>query len=122
MGAHLANGLSLQKIGQEINPESLVKLDLPECYRKNNSVIGCIQYIDRFGNLVTNIHRSYVKGHNWSLEIKGRKIETRETYSDVKLGELIALIVSHGWVEVAVNSGNAQLALGVENGYQVRIF
>lgn len=121
VGAHLANGVSLQELGREINPQSLVKLDLPKCTQKDDSVMGCIQYIDRFGNLVTNIPQSYVKGNNWSVEIKARKIKARETYSDVKLGELIALIGSHGWVEVAVNSGNAKLELNVDNGCQVRI-
>ena len=121
VGAHLANGISLQKLGKKINPESLVKLDLPECIQKDDNVIGCIQYIDRFGNLVTNIPGSYVEGNNWNVEIKGRKIKARQTYSDVKLGELIALIGSHGWVEVAVNSGNAQSELDVDSGYQVQI-
>lgn len=121
VGAHLANGVSLQKLGGEINPESLVKLDLPECIQKDDSVIGCIQYIDHFGNLVTNIPQSYVEGNNWNVEIKGRILKGRGTYSEVKLGELIALVGSHGWVEVAVNSGNAQLELGVNNGERVRI-
>ncbi|WP_414620599.1 S-adenosyl-l-methionine hydroxide adenosyltransferase family protein [Calothrix sp. CCY 0018] len=121
VGAHLANGISLQELGREINLESLVKLDLPECTQKDDSVMGCIQYIDHFGNLVTNIPQSYVKGNNWNIEIRGRKIKARETYSDVKIGELIALIGSHGWVEIAVNSGNAQLELAVDNGSQVRL-
>ena len=121
VGAHLANGVSLQKLGREINSESLIKLDLPECYQKDRSVIGCIQYIDHFGNLVTNIPQSYVEGTNWSVEIRGRKIKARETYSEVKVGELIALVGSHGWVEIAVNSGNASLELDVDNGSQVRI-
>lgn len=121
VGAHLANGVSLQKLGQEINPESLVKLDLPECSQKDDSIMGCIQYIDHFGNLVTNIPQSYVGGKNWSVEIKGRKIKLRDTYSDVKIGEVIALVGSHGWVEISVNSGNAKLKLNVELGSEVQI-
>ena len=121
VGAHLANGVSLQKIGREINPESLIKLDLPECTHMDNSVTGCIQYIDHFGNLVTNIPQSYVKGSNWSVEVKGNIIKAQETYSDVKVGEKLALIGSHDWVEIAVNSGNARLELGVDLGLQIRI-
>ncbi|BAY80868.1 hypothetical protein NIES267_03330 [Calothrix parasitica NIES-267] len=121
VGAHLANGVSLQKIGLEINPESLMKLDLPKCVQMDNSITGCIQYIDHFGNLVTNIPRSDVKVNNWNVEIKGNIIKARETYSDVKVGETIALIGSHDWVEIAVNTGNARLELGVDLGSQVRI-
>ncbi|NJL81166.1 MAG: SAM-dependent chlorinase/fluorinase [Richelia sp. SM2_1_7] len=121
VGAHLANGISLQKLGQEINPESLVKLDLPECSRKDDILIGCIQYIDHFGNLVTNIPENLIKGKNWSVEIQGNIIKARETYSDVKSGEVIALIGSDGWVEIAVNCGNAALKLGLKLGDQVQI-
>lgn len=121
VGAHLAKGVSLQKVGREINPESLTRLDLPECTQMDDSIAGCIQYIDHFGNLVTNIHRSYVKVNNWNIEIKGNIIKARETYSDVKVGETVALIGSHDWVEIAVNSGNARLKLGVDLGSQVRI-
>ncbi|MEO1428662.1 MAG: SAM-dependent chlorinase/fluorinase [Cyanobacteria bacterium J06633_8] len=122
VGAHLASGVSLQKLGRQINPESLVKLNLPDCEQKDDCIIGCIQYIDNFGNLVTNIPQSYLKGSSWSLEIRGNIIKYQKTYSDVKQGELIAIIGSHGWVEIAVNCGNAQVELGVENGSQVRIF
>ncbi|AFY58151.1 hypothetical protein Riv7116_5785 [Rivularia sp. PCC 7116] len=122
VGAHLASGVSLQQLGREINPESLVKLNLPSCYRKDNSIIGCIQYIDSFGNLVTNIPQSYVKGSSWNLEIRGNIIKSQKTYSDVQQGELVALIGSHGWVEIAVSCGNAQIELGVNNGTQVRFF
>lgn len=120
VGAHLANGISLRELGTEINPKSLVKLDLPECSQNNKMIVGCIQYIDNFGNLVTNIPHNYVQGINWSVEIKGKKIKGRETYSDVNIGETIALIGSHGWVEIAVNSSNAQLELNVKLGDKVQ--
>mgnify|MGYP001800921152 CR=1 FL=1 len=121
VGAHLANGVALHKKGREINPENLEKLDLPECAQMNHSVKGCIQYIDHFGNLVTNIPHNYVKGNDWNVEIRENIIKARKTYSDVKVGEIIALIGSHGWVEIAVNSGNAKLELDVNIGFQIRI-
>lgn len=121
VGAHLANGVSLKELGQEINIESLVKLDLPECSHDGDVIVGCIQYIDHFGNLVTNIASDFVQGKNWCVEIKGKIILARQTYSDVKVGEVIALIGSHGWVEIAVNSGNAQLELNVKLGDKVQI-
>ncbi|MBV6623686.1 MAG: SAM-dependent chlorinase/fluorinase [Rivularia sp. (in: Bacteria)] len=122
VGAHLANGVCLNELGREIDLESLVKLNLPNCYQQDDFILGCIQYIDNFGNLVTNIPQSYVEGSSWSLEIKENIIKSQKTYSDANEGELIALIGSHGWVEIAVNCGSAQLRLGVDNGAQVRIF
>ena len=97
-------------------------MNLPNCYQKDDCIIGCIQYIDSFGNLVTNIPQNWLKGSNWSLEIRGDIIKSGKTYSDAKQGDFITLIGSHGWVDIALNCGNAQVELGVENGSQVRIF
>ena len=122
VGAHLANGISLQELGREINLDSLIKLNLPECSQKNNIITGCIQYIDHFGNLVSNIPQSYLQGKTFKhVEIKGNILKVQQTYSDVKNGEAIALIGSHGWLEIAVNSGNAQLDLDVKLGDKVQI-
>ena len=114
VGANLASGVPLKQLGQEIDPATLVKLDIDECKQTNTGILGCIQYIDRFGNLVSNIPVSYVQGKTWYVQVAGLSIPGCETYSDVKVGEILALVGSHGWVEIAINSGNAhsQLQLG----------
>jgi S-adenosyl-L-methionine hydrolase (adenosine-forming) len=112
-GANLASGVSLQQLGQEIDPETLVKLDIDICNKTATSVMGCIQYIDYFGNLVSNIPGSYVQGKSWCVQAAGLTIPGGETYSDVKIGAAVALVGSHGWVEIAINSGNAHLQLQI---------
>lgn len=122
VAANLANGVPLKQLGQEIDPASLVKLDIAECKQTSNDVVlGCIQYIDHFGNLVSNIPASYVQGKNWYVQAAGLSIPGCETYNDVNVGELIALVGSHGWVEIAINSGNAhsQLQLDWQETLQV---
>lgn len=111
VAAHLASGVSLQKLGREINPETLVKLDIGECQEITHGVVSCIQYIDHFGNLVSNIPGRFVEGKTWCVEVQGLQIPGCTTYSDVEVGEVLALVGSHGWVEVAVNGGNAQMHL-----------
>ncbi|MEA5503747.1 SAM-dependent chlorinase/fluorinase [Halotia wernerae UHCC 0503] len=112
-GAHLASGVSVKQLGQEIDPETLVKLDMDICNKIANGVRGCIQYIDYFGNLVSNIPESDVQGKSWCVQAAGLAIPGGETYSDVKVGAAIALVGSHGWVEIAINSGNAHLQLQI---------
>ncbi|MBN3874372.1 S-adenosyl-l-methionine hydroxide adenosyltransferase family protein [Nostoc sp. JL33] len=114
VGANLASGVSLKQLGQEIDPASLVKLDIGECKQTTTGVVGCIQYIDNFGNLVSNIPASYVQGKTWYVQTVGLSIPGCETYSDVKVGEIIALVGSHGWVEIAINSGNAHSKLQLD--------
>ncbi|SRR5579883_397765 len=111
VGAHLASGVPIQQLGQEIDPTTLVGLDIAEHSQSEIGALGCIQYIDHFGNLVTNIPGNYVQDKSWRVQVAGFTIPGGETYSDVKPGEAIALIGSHGWVEIAINNGHAQSVL-----------
>jgi S-adenosyl-L-methionine hydrolase (adenosine-forming) len=119
--AHLASGVPLKQLGHQIDPTTLVCLDIARCILTKTDVTGYVQYIDRFGNLVTNISGSYVEGKSWFVNAGGLKILGRETYSDVQIGDAIALIGSHGWVEIAINSGNAQSKLQVKLGDRVEV-
>ncbi|MFW9260943.1 SAM hydrolase/SAM-dependent halogenase family protein [Nostoc sp. CALU 546] len=121
VGANLASGVPLKQLGKEIDPASLVKLDIGDCKQTTTNVVGCIQYIDHFGNLVSNIPESYVQGKTWCVQAAGLNIPGCETYSDVKVGEIIALVGSHGWVEIAINCGNAhsQLQINLQDALQV---
>lgn len=121
VGANLASGVPLKQLGRKINPTDLVQLDINYCNETKTSVTGCIQYIDHFGNLVSNIPGSYVQGKIWCVQAAGLTIPGCETYTDVNVGEAIALVGSHGWVEIAINSGNAhlQLQINLQDALQV---
>ncbi len=121
VAAHLKSGVSLKELGREIDPAKLIKLNLAECSLTETGVTGCIQYIDHFGNLVSNIPASYVQGKTWYVKAAGLTIAGWETYADVKVGDAIALIGSHGWVEIAINCGNAQLQLQMKLGDAVEV-
>ena len=118
VGAHLANGVPLKELGREIAIDSLVELSLPQVAIEQKQVIGCIQYIDRFGNLITNITAQNLQP-NYQVIIKQQSIPWGNTYSDGKDRELIALIGSHGYLEIAVNCGNAKEKLQVTVGETV---
>ncbi|XLQ11285.1 MAG: SAM-dependent chlorinase/fluorinase [cyanobacterium endosymbiont of Epithemia adnata isolate EadnSB Bon19] len=122
VGAHLASGISLNVLGNSISPDSLIKLPLKEVIITSKHVHGCIQYIDHFGNLITNISGKLVRDHNWSVEIAKQQIKTALTYSEVTREELVSFIGSHGWVEIAVNGGSAQQKLQVNWGDHINIF
>jgi S-adenosyl-L-methionine hydrolase (adenosine-forming) len=118
VGAHIANGVNLQELGREISVNSLVSLSLPQVAIAERQIAGCIHYIDRFGNLVTNIAAKNLPPDS-RVTIKDRIIPWGQTYSDGQLQELIALIGSHGYLEIAVNCGNAQQKLQVQLGEKV---
>lgn len=121
VGAHLARGVPLNELGRKIDLTTLVKLNLPEVTCSATGITGCIQYIDRFGNLITNISSTYVQGKTWFAIVAELTIPGGETYSDTPVGSAIALVGSHGWVEIAVNCGNAQIQLQQDWGARVDI-
>ena len=121
VGAHLASGVSLEDLGEAIELESIVRLDLPSIETDRDTITGCIQYIDRFGNSITNIHNSVLKGKSWQIIVKERAIVSGKTYSDVEIGQAITLIGSHGWIEIAVNGGSAAAQLQLAYKDTVRV-
>jgi S-adenosyl-L-methionine hydrolase (adenosine-forming) len=112
--AYLASGVPIENLGSEIDINSLVELNFPKCCYITTGAVGCIQYIDIFGNLITNIPGSYVEGKTWHLIVAGLKIKGGESYNTVPVGNAVALVGSEGWVEIAINRGNAQQQLHVQ--------
>ncbi len=121
VAAHLASGVPLEKLGRAIDPATLVNISIPECNLTNTGAVGCIQYIDRFGNLVTNIPGTLVQGKTWYVQVANSSIPGHNTYSDRPPGIAIALVGSHGWVEIAINGGNAQSQLQLNWGSVIEI-
>ena len=116
VGAHLASGIALESLGKTISLDSLVTLTLPKLQVKEDSITGCIQYCDRFGNLITNIPVDLIRDQNWQIEIFRQNIPLAKTYSDVDQGQAIALVGSHGYLEIAVNGGSANKDLQITVG------
>ncbi|MGH8001885.1 MAG: SAM hydrolase/SAM-dependent halogenase family protein [Brasilonema sp.] len=121
VAAHLASGVPFTSLGNPIDSTALVQLNISDCILTETGIAGSIQYIDHFGNLVTNIPGSYVQGKTWYVKAAGLKMTGCEAYSDVKVGDAIALVESHGWVEIAINRGNAQSLLQFELGDTVEL-
>jgi S-adenosylmethionine hydrolase len=122
VAAHLASGLPLKDLGELINPAHLVRLSPPSFEKTSTMIRGYIQYIDGFGNLITNIPSAVMNAlSDWQLIIKGAVIPSGQTYSDVSLGEAVALLGSHGWLEIAVRDGNAQTQLHLDWGEPIQL-
>ena len=84
--------------------------------------------VDNFGNLITNIDfRKLEKMRQAGQELIQIKIGSHvisglsETYNSVQSKTSLALIGSRGYLEIAVNKGNAAQVLNVEKGTEVRV-
>lgn len=108
VAAHLASGAKFLELGDSIEIASLTMLPIAQFTEVGQSLTGCIQHIDRFGNLITNIPGAAIQGDNWSIAIDQQVLPGQKTYADRAVGELVALVGSHQWIEIAVNCGSAQ--------------
>jgi S-adenosylmethionine hydrolase len=118
VAAHLAAGKDAKEFGNEIEYSSLIRLPDPRLDIAKSGITGVVRYIDRFGNLITNIDSASLESSR-HLVAGGREIPVRESYSSVQSGELLALGGSHGFVEIAMNGGRADSALNAKIGTEV---
>ena len=106
VGAHISNGFEIEKVGKRINDYTI--LDFGNGVKNGDIIEGRIIFIDSFGNIITNIQSATVDYKSCDLlEIWGEQIVFRSSYGFSGEGELLALIGSHGYLEIAVNQGRA---------------
>jgi S-adenosyl-L-methionine hydrolase (adenosine-forming) len=120
VAGHLAMGRSVEEMGSTHSP---VRLQIPRARRTGESWEGEVLHVDRFGTLVTSITASEVTSllPPLSLSIRSHVLPVLRTYSDVPEGSPLALVGSGGRLEVSVNRGNAERALGAGTGTSVRL-
>ncbi|MDQ3842492.1 MAG: SAM-dependent chlorinase/fluorinase, partial [Bacteroidota bacterium] len=119
----LANGAPIQRIGipdtqyAEKNP---LRPMLGEDW-----IEGQIIFIDNFENVVVNITKEQFeqqrKGRRFKIMFMRDEVIDRisSTYADVPQGEKLVLFNSAGYMEIAINKGNAAGLLGLR-GYSER--
>lgn len=116
IGAHLANGLPLDKLGEEIDDP--VMLDFPQPHRTPTGWQAEVVRVDAFGNLSTNLPASLIpaESNGIRVDINGEVIHgLTPAFGFAPPGTLIAIIDSSGYLAVAVVNGSAadELQVGV---------
>ena len=75
-----------------------------------------VLHIDRFGNVITNVPADLVTSTTEIPDIG----PVRRTYSDVAIGDPVALIGSSGLLEIAIRNQNAAVQLDLMVGNKIR--
>lgn len=116
----LVDGVNLAAIGQPDVP--YIEKNALRPLLGENWIEGQIIFIDNFENVVVNITREQFedqrKDRSFRIVFKRNEVIDRisETYADVAEGEKLALFNSAGYLEIAVNKGNAAGLFGLQ-GY-----
>lgn len=118
--AHLSKGVPIADFGPEIPAETIKRIDLPEFSQSGTGQHGCIVYIDKFGNLISNIPGDTVKkGQTCFIDDKAAgTIGT--TYADARKGQPAVFVGSHGFVEIGAYQDSAQAIFAAKVGATVR--
>lgn len=114
----LVKGESIKNIGNA-TMDFLEKNPL-KAISHENSIEGQIIFIDNFENVIVNITRKEFeeqrKDRNFRIVFKRDEVidHISESYSDVPEGEKLALFNSAGYLEIAINKGNAAGLFGLK--------
>ena len=114
----LVNGESIKNIGT--SDTTFVEKRHLRPVLDSNSIEGQIVFIDSFENVIVNItHEQFEeqrKGRSFRIVFKRDEVIDRisESYADVAEGEKLALFNSAGYLEIAINKGNAAGLFGLK--------
>jgi S-adenosyl-L-methionine hydrolase (adenosine-forming) len=126
VAARLAAGSSLSDAGEPIDPDGLVRLELPRPSVEDGVVVAHAVYLDRFGNVQLDASPEVLDLRAGQAVAVSVRSETwpgffGRTFADVPAGELVVYADSDGALAVAVNQGSAVDRLGVSVGDELRI-
>lgn len=127
VAARLAAGMAADTLGRPL--ESVQRMAFPMVEIRGDALQGRIIHVDRYGNLVTNIGESTLRGFlgarasgSMCLMVGEHAIRKRvDHYAEGKRGELVVLIGSAGFVEIAAREASAASLLAAEVGRNVRV-
>ena len=117
--AHLSRGVAIGELGPPIDPEALVRLELPEPSYGDGVVHATMLYVDSFGNIALNLTRDDLErvgvapGTRLELELSGERYYAvaARTFADARAGEVILFEDSYRNMSVAISNGNAAAML-----------
>ena len=110
-------------MGEEI--QDVKRFAMPRPKEADGVLKGVILKVDGFGNLMTNFRAEDLPPdslENGAVQLQvGNQLVTRlvPTFAVGNAGEAIAYVGSSGYIEIAVNKGNASKTLGIGRGTPV---
>jgi len=127
--AHLASGVPIEELGPPLDPDALVRLDLPQPRIGESRIEAVALYVDGFGNIALNLTREdaegaeIVPGTQVELDLAGERYfaVAARTFADARAGDIILYEDSYGNMSIAISSGNAAQLLHASPGQSVRI-
>lgn len=127
--AHLALGVPIAELGPPVDPDGLVRLDLPLPEVGEGKLRVKVLYVDRYGNVQVNATAEDLASAGME---PGTRVEVdvgfesyfatiAGTFADVRPGDILLYEDSYWNVALAINGGNAAETLAVRPGTELRV-
>jgi hypothetical protein len=121
--------IGVQLVGPPVDPDALVRLDLPQAELRPDRIIGTILYVDSFGNIALNVTREHVNevgivpGTQVELDLAGERVYAiaARTFADARPGDIVLYEDSYRNMSVAISGGDAAEMLHARAGQPIRI-
>jgi S-adenosyl-L-methionine hydrolase (adenosine-forming) len=121
--AYLEKGQQPAEFGLEIKDP--VKPKFANMIRKGDSLMGEILHVDSFGNIITNINEKEVQSRSKIVKVilseVSLELKLTKTYAEAKPQDPIVLVGGHGFLEVALNGGNAAQKFHAKAGDKITV-
>jgi S-adenosyl-L-methionine hydrolase (adenosine-forming) len=123
VAAWLSKGYQTASMGDEIN--DFKRFALPKPKAADGGLKGVVLRIDAFGNLITNFRAQDLpettgNGASIKMQVGAHEVTSLvSTFAKGKAGVPIAYFGSSGYLEIALNKGNASKTLSVGRGAAV---
>jgi S-adenosyl-L-methionine hydrolase (adenosine-forming) len=129
VAAHLAAGASFGDLGGEVDPVTLVRIELPVASVADGELTATVLDVDRFGNLGLNVSSAEIRDLGvdpgdtveLSFALTPYFAVVGQTYADAARGALILYEDSYGYWAIAINGGNAAALTEAGVGDEVRV-
>ncbi|MFZ0416604.1 MAG: SAM-dependent chlorinase/fluorinase [Candidatus Sulfotelmatobacter sp.] len=127
IAAYLAKEVEALKFGEEVQEYVRFSAPKPKAVDENR-LRGVVLKVDRFGNIITNITPQDAPmlfeagASGFKIVVGSREItEIRNAYAEGAPGEVIGILGSMGFLEIAANRGAAAQLTGAGKGSEVSI-
>ena len=123
VAARLSRGVPIQKFGPRL--KDIERLSWPEPETTGKRITGEVIYIDRFGNAITNIEIKSIAEANRAAArvfLRGKLLcGIGPLYGSVQEGRPVGVFGSSGFLEIAINGGNAARQLRIKPGTPIAV-
>jgi S-adenosylmethionine hydrolase len=127
--AHLANGVPMSVLGDEVDPASLAPGILPLPSLEDGQIHGEVLWVDRFGNCQLNVAPEQLAdvgarpgdGVEVRMGDAGRRARWVRTFADANPSELVLIVDSYGSCALAFDRQSAAEQLKLRAGSTLTI-